>query len=258
MNWSIISATNNEAVLKSCLLNSPDAKSASETILQTGYDSAARAYNDAIEKATTDVLVFAHQDVYLPHGWLAKVEKAVEAVSRKDPNWAMMGVWGVDARHVAVGNMYCAGLMERLGQPFPEAIEVQSLDEMVLIMRRSAGVRFDTSLPGFHMYGTDICLAAKKRGMKSYVISAFCIHNTNGYKLLPWQFWKSYLFMRRKWRAELPVMTSCIEITPWCLPMIKWNILRSASMILKRHKPGKRVPDPRSLYREPMGREQAA
>ena len=71
MDWTVISVTNNEDVLKSCLLNSPDLAEASEVILQKGYRSAAVAYNSAIDKAKTDLLVFLHQDVYLPRGWAA-------------------------------------------------------------------------------------------------------------------------------------------------------------------------------------------
>src|ERR1700676_3513292 len=39
-------------------------------LAQEGYSSAASAYNDAIEKAQTDLIVFAHQDVFFPANWL--------------------------------------------------------------------------------------------------------------------------------------------------------------------------------------------
>lgn len=31
-----------------------------------------------------------------------------------------------------------------------------SFDEVVLILRKDSGIRFDEQLPGFHLYGTDI------------------------------------------------------------------------------------------------------
>ena len=250
MNWSFVSAVNNEPVLNSCLLSSPDIGTVQEVILQRGYSSAALAYNAGIEKANTDLLVFAHQDMYFPEGWMASVQGAMEVLSREDPTWGVLGVWGVKRTGERAGHLYCAGLMRTLGESFEGGREVRSVDEVVLIVRKSSGLRFDERLPGFHMYGGDICLEAARRGMKCYAISAFCIHNTNGYNMLPLQFWRSYFFMRRKWRSELPVITSCTEITFWCWPMIWWNIDRAANLALRRHKAGTRIQDPRQMYRQ--------
>jgi Glycosyltransferase like family len=253
MNWTLISATNNDELLKRCLLSSPDIGSASQVILQKGFTSAAAAYNSGLQKTNTDLVVFAHQDVYLPQGWLASLRRALDLLSKADPNWGVLGVWGVNRScDDGTGFLYCAGLQRRLGNAFEGFREVRSLDEVLLIIRKSSNLRFDEQLPGFHMYGTDICLEARRRGMKSYAIPAFCIHNTNGYRMLPWQFWRCYLFMRRKWKSDLPIATSCTEITFGCWPMIRWNITRVANVILGRHRTGKRVHDPRQLYLDLM------
>ncbi len=250
LDWSLISAVSDEAVLKSSLLNSPDIRSASAIILRKGYPSAAKAYNSAIEEAESDVLVFAHQDVFLPETWLHDLNKTLELLSRSDPQWAVLGAWGVKASGECAGHVYCAGNIKRLGAPFEGVAEVTSLDELILILRKSSGVRFDERLEGFHMYGTDICLESRRRGMKCYAIPAFCVHNTNGYSLLPFQFWRNYFFMRKKWKSFLPITTSCTKITRWCWPMIWWNIDRAANLILRRHKTGKRVQNPQQLYRQ--------
>jgi hypothetical protein len=250
LTWSLVSAVNNEAVLRSCLLSSPDLSSVSEVLLQRGYTSAASAYNAAIVAAKTDVLVLAHQDVFLPKGWAGQLERSLAGLAKADPQWAVAGVWGGREFGQFQGHLYCAGLQRVLGQSTAQTAEVTSLDEVLLILRKSSGVRFDERLSGFHMYGTDICLEAKARGLKSYAISAFCIHNTNGYRMLPLDFWKSYLFLRRKWRTELPVATSCTKITTGCWPMIWWNIDRAANVLLRRHHPGRRVSNPAALYED--------
>jgi GT2 family glycosyltransferase len=248
MDWTVISATNNEDILKSCLLNSPDIGEASDVILQRGYSSAAAAYNSAIDKARSDLLVFVHQDVYLPQGWLASLRRALDLLSKTDPNWGIAGVYGVNKSwDDGTGFLFCAEY-GKLGHSFGDAREVRSLDEVLLIMRKSSNLRFDEQLPGFHMYGTDICLEARRRGMKSYAISAFCIHNTNGYRMLPLQFWRCYLYMRKKWRFQLPVPTPCTEITFWCWPMIRWNITRAANIALGRYRAKTRFADPSRLY----------
>ncbi len=250
MNWALVSAVNNNQVLNTSLLNSPDVQSASEVLLQRGYSSAGVAYNAAIEQSKSELIVFAHQDVFFPEGWIASVRKALQLLSKTDPEWGVLGVWGIKPSGHRSGHLYCTGLMKLLGNSFEGVEEIRSLDEVVLIVRRSSGLRFDERLPGFHMYGTDICLKAQRRGMKCYAISAFCIHNTNGYNMLPLQFWTNYLFMRNKWRSELPVITSCTEITFWCLPVITWNIVQAANILFRRHRPGKRVENPSLLSRE--------
>jgi Glycosyltransferase like family len=254
MNWTVICATNNDQVLKSCLLNSPDIRGASEVILKRGYKSAAAAYNSGLQKAKTDLVVLIHQDVYLPKGWIDSLQAAVESLSISDPEWGVLGVWGgIDAPSVP-GYMYWTGVDGTAGEPFDGVHEVRSLDEVVLILRKSSGLWFDERLPGFHMYGTDICLEARRRGRKCYVFSGFCVHNTNVYDLLPMEFWRNCLFVRKKWKSELPINTPCIDITWSCWPMIRWNLLRGANIILRRHRPGKRVADPVALYEDLVNR----
>jgi hypothetical protein len=250
LQWSVIAAVNNQEILESCLLASPEIGLAADQIWQRGFSSAAKAYNAAIDKATTDILVFAHQDVFLPAGWTAQVQRSLAWLKKNEPQWAIAGICGVQSSGGRHGNVYCTGLGAKLGADFLPPVEVQTVDELLFIVRKSSGVRFDEALPGYHMYGTDICLEARARGLKCYAISAFCIHNTNGYAMLPWHFWKAYLYMRRKWKDVLPVTTPCIEITRFCKPAIRWNIVQAANLILKRHHVGKRVAEPAQLYRE--------
>jgi hypothetical protein len=254
MQWSIICAVNNQSVLRSCLLKSPDIQSATEVILQTGYSSAAAAYNSAIQKADTDLLVFVHQDVYLPPGWADYVQRALEWLSTRDPNWGVLGVWGVTESNDRAGHLYWTGAQGAPWKPFDGVKEVTSLDEVVLILRKSSGLRFDERLPGFHLYGSDICLEACRRGMKCYAVPAFCIHNTNEHNFLPFEFWKCCLFIRRKWRLALPITTPCMTITFWCWPMIRWILVRAVNLALGRDKPAHRVADPSDLYREFISR----
>lgn len=258
INWSVISAVNNEAVVGRCLLSSPEIGLAREVILQRACASAAAAYNSGIEKATADLLVLVHQDVYLPERWLGAISRAVAALSAHDPEWGVLGAWGVQRSGEGKGFLYCGATRRVLGQSFEGAMEVETLDEVLLVVRKSSGLRFDEQLGGFHMYGADICMEAKRQGRKCYAIAAFCIHNTNQYGMLPLQFWQGYLAMRRKWKARLPIRTPCTEITRWCWPMIRWNVVRAVNLATGREgPPAKRVNDPGQLYRELVGSERA-
>lgn len=248
MNWSLISAVNNREVLEKNLLRSPDISTASELVLQSGFASASGAYNAAIDKTTAEILVFAHQDVYLPQGWISSVEEACKWLETEDPSWGVLGVWGGTAEGRLPGYMYWTGVSGVAGRPFEGALDVSTLDEVVLILRRSSGLRFDEALPGYHMYGTDICMEANRRGMKCYSIPAFCIHNTNDYRLLPVAFWQSYLFIRRKWKSKLPIASPCVNVTYWCWPMVRWNLVRMANILLGRHRVATRTNDPSETY----------
>ena len=250
MNWTLISAVNNEEVLSSCLLASPDIPLAADVFLQKGASSAAVAYNSAIRMAKTDILVFSHQDIYLPQSWIAALEKAVDQLSLTDPNWGVLGVWGGTKEGIPGGFLYWTG-RGVAGTPFDHPVEVATLDEVVLVIRKSSGLEFDESLPGFHMYGADLCQQALHRGLKCYAINAFCIHNTSVYRMLPLDFWRCYLFMRKKWRADLPLLTPCTKITFWCWPMIRWNISRMASLAGgETARIATRVKDPGRLYHQ--------
>ena len=250
-DWTLITAANDESILNRCLLSSPDVRFAFDVKVQKGFLSAAKAYNAAIENAKTDLLVFVHQDVYLPDGWISKVQSAIDIISDSDPNWGVLGVWGTRVSGERFGFVYDGSWQLVLGTDFSGGVRVDSLDEVVLILRKSAGLKFDWRIPGFHMYGTDICYEAKRRGKNCFAIAAFCIHNTRQYGLLPWQFWRSYLAMRRKWKSQLPIRTGCIEITKWCWPMLRWNLVRAINLTTGRDKPPtRRVEDPAKLYRE--------
>ena len=49
--------------------------------------------------------------------------------------------------------------------------QVATLDELLLIVRRDSGLRFDPEL-GFHLYGADICLQASEQGLAVVALAA--------------------------------------------------------------------------------------
>ena len=249
MNWNLAVAANDDALLGHCLLASPGARSASKVLVERGFPSAAQAYNAASLKAESDIVVFAHQDVYLPAGWDDRLGSALEHLHAKDPGWAVAGVVGIATGLAPTGYAYCTGLQRIVGAPFPEPVEAETLDELLLVVRRSSRLRFDEQLPGFHLYGTDICLTARTSGMKAYIIPAFCVHNTAGLDFLPVSFWRSYLYLRRKWRATLPIKTPCTTITRFGWPIVSHTLRSAYSCYVRGEKAGSRVKDPSALLR---------
>ena len=214
-------------------------------IVQEGFSSASLGYNDAIERAKTDLIVFAHQDVYFPRDWLADLNRSLKILDELDPDWGVLGGWGINRQEVGVGFVHSVGLGV-LGQPFEHPAEVDTLDEFILILRKSSGLRFDPTLPHFHFYGMDICMSARKNRQRCYVISALSVHNTS-YGYLSPEFFSCYWHVKKRWKAVLPVRTSCIRVTRWNEDLI----VRKLKFILfpllgKNLKILPRLEDPRS------------
>jgi hypothetical protein len=198
-----------------------------QIIIQEGFPSAATAYNNAIEKSVNDLIVFCHEDVYLPENWDSQLACAIDYLQLHDPNWGVLGCAGITRNKRLCGHVYSTGLGV-LGEPSDRPQPVQTLDELVLILRKSSGLRFSESLPHFHLYGTDICMRAAKSNMNSYAISAFCIHNTREIVSMPREFYECYKQIKRMWKEYLPIQTTCIRIT-------KWNISAYATRLRERH-----------------------
>jgi len=214
---TFVVATNNRKTLERNFLASPCVREphAHQVLLQERFESAAAAYNDAIARSKNDLIVFVHQDILLPQGWLSDLQLALESLEATDPIWGVLGCYGQNRQNEGRGYLYDCGL-GIIGAPFEEPQPVQTLDEIVLILRKSSGLRFDGAIPDFHMYGADICMTAAQRGMTSYAISAFCIHNKHTRKPL-FRFLKAfydcYWPLKRKWKDSLPIYTTCTQVT---------------------------------------------
>ena len=219
-NITFAVAVNNRELFESNFLASLclEDRSDHQILAQEGFASASLAYNDAIDKSLNDLIVFCHQDVYFPEAWASQLQNALDFLEARDPDWGVLGCGGITRDGQGRGHMYSTGLGV-LGKACAPPAPVQTLDEIVLIIKKSSGLRFDDALPHFHLYGTDICLRAAKRGMKSYAISAFCIHNSDHRLILPEEYYGCCAHIRRVWKDHLPIQTTCMKITRFNIPM---------------------------------------
>ncbi len=211
---TFVVAVSNKEIYENNFLASPLLRGnhGHQLLEQVNFPSAARAYNEAIDRAANDLIVFAHQDVFFPDPWLSQLQNALAYLEGVDPNWGVIGCAGITRNGELWSHVYSSG-WGVIGKPFEHPMAVQTLDEIVLILRKSAGLRFDARLPHFHLYGADICLAAAERGLKSYAISAFCIHNTEQIFVLPEEFYECCNYIKRTWKDYLPIQTTCIRIS---------------------------------------------
>jgi glycosyl transferase family 2 len=249
---TFVIAVNNKNVFKSNFLASPCLSGADsqQIIVQEGFSSAATAYNDAIDRSANDLIVFAHQDMIFPEFWLLDLQRALDSLQQTDAQWGVLGCYGETLDDNERGYIYSGGL-GIMGKPMDRPAPVQTLDEIVLILRKSSGLRFDEGLPHFHFYGADICMAAAARGLKSYAISAFCIHNTQQNLILPKEFYQSYRHVKHRWKNALPIRTTCVTMTKFDSHMYKKRIRELYLRFIRRKEIGAfRVKDGRTLLAE--------
>jgi hypothetical protein len=249
---TFVIAVNNKDVFESNFLASPclSGAHAHQIIVQEGFSSASTAYNDAIDRSTHDLIVFAHQDMIFPEFWLLDLQRALDSLQQIDPQWGVLGCYGETLEDNGRGYIYSGGL-GIMGKPMDRPAPVQTLDEIVLILRKSSGLRFDEGLPHFHFYGADICMAAAARGLKSYAISAFCIHNTQQNLILPKEFYESYRHLKRRWKNSLPIRTTCVTMTKFDSHMYRKRIQELYLRFIRRKEIGAfRAKDGRALLAE--------
>ncbi|MBL4928209.1 glycosyltransferase family protein [Fuscibacter oryzae] len=220
-------ASHSEAILNANLGRSPCIIDGSLPLhVEWGAPSASVAYNRALDATDAEIVVFVHHDVYLPKGWDAVLRARLAELP---DDWALFGSFGValDAGHI--GPVWSSSIGLIAGSVALKPVEVQSFDELLIIMKRSAGLRFDEELPGWHMYGTDIVAIARAKGFRAYAGALPLIHNDRYHEALDSDFTACYHYMRRKWRAVLPLRSPIIKISKSGLHIWRnrWRDMRS-------------------------------
>lgn len=207
--------SNNDAVLADNLRRSPVFSDARTRLhIEQNAPSASSAYNKALSQLDEDIVVFLHQDVFLPKGWEDLLWQRIDQVEAVDKNWGLLGSFGIAANDGrGYGPVWSTSLGQIVGRIPDRPVKVQSFDEMLMVMRRSDQMRFDEHLDGFHFYGTDIVQVATSLGLASYAVPLPCIHNDKFKAGLDDDYNRSYQYMRRKWKSRLPIQTPTIKIT---------------------------------------------
>lgn len=221
----LAAAVSDDETLSECLGRSPDVLSGRLVLRQfRGYPSAASALNAALDSSPGRVVVLPHQDVYLPAGFVDNLVNRLAELERLDPKWAVVGCIGLDASGTVRGETWSSGMGRRVGAPLDAPAEVVTLDELILVVRADSGVRFDPGLPGFHLYATDLVVAAADRGLRSYAVPMAVVHHSRPLVKLGRDYWRAYLRLRRRWSDRLPVPTMFGGIRRSLLPLARIDL----------------------------------
>jgi len=177
---TLVACVDDDDQLESNLLRSPclEPGTPHETILMRRQTSAAEGFNNALEKARHDLVVFVPQDIYLPRGWDSRFLEQFHTAEERFKTIGVAGVFGYtfgpDGK-TDLGRVLDRQLLYDMPAPLPA--EADGLGEIVLAVRRDTPLRFDPDL-GFHLYGVDICLSARRQGLAVAVLDAPCLNNS--------------------------------------------------------------------------------
>ncbi len=235
--FALVAAVNDDGILASCLAASPDVVAGRLTITaMRGACNMAEAYNGGLAKVREQrgdvplIVLFAHQDVYLPEGWLDLAKQRLAALTRAESDWMVAGPYGVRADGSHVGLVWDGGLGRELGMKGFGHAPVVSLDELLLIVRDEGGFAFDPQLPQFHLYGTDLVQSALTAGRGAFAVELPLVHNSQRVDTLSGGYTLAYRYARDKWRARLPIPTTICDLSanPLHLLRAKWRVRKVA------------------------------
>lgn len=247
---SIVVAVNDRTILEANLLRSPLLAPGHphQLLVQEGFACAGLAYNAALDAVTQDIVVFVHQDIYFPACWLDDLMQTIKLLKDDGKDWGVLGCFGARAdAEPGLGEVYSTGWGVH-GTPLKAPERVETLDEIVLVIRKSRGLRFDPLLPHYHLYGADLCLTARSVNLPSYVIPTFCIHNTRQLLHLPMDYFRCYRYVKRKWAQYLPIHTSCIKISRFDGHALFKRFEATVNKMLgRRQSASPRIDDPRTV-----------
>lgn len=247
--FCLVCASNDETTLRANLFASDLAQQVGETVVIRDARSASAAYNQGLAETSAPFAIFAHQDVYFPPGWLAELRRAIADLTSQDPDWAVLAPFGISNMQHR-GTVYSTSLSAVVGQPVAFPVAAESVDELVIVLRRSSNVRFDDQLPDWHLYGTDIVQTALSEGKGAWIADLPLVHNDKFHPNLNHGFRKAYRAILRKWRSTLPIRTPVLWLRPSGLDLVLFQIKAWRSRSKRKKRAGDTATDPRNLSRQ--------
>jgi hypothetical protein len=137
-----------------------------------------KGLNKFLSSAKGKYVILCHQDIILNHDNRNKLEQCIEEMEDKYPDWALLGnAGGVRIKWIAANIEDADG---NINHEKNLPLEVRSLDENFIVVKKDANLGLSHDLKGYHFYGTDLCLIAGVMGYEAYVIDFLLTHKSSG------------------------------------------------------------------------------
>lgn len=141
------------------------------------FETLGKALVHGMQQARHDLIALVHEDVLLQEGWQEMFEASLDALENVHPDWGMIGSVGWIEKGKPAGHWSDPNRLHPMNtfteRPF-EAVE--RLDEQLLVLRKSTGIRPDPDLPSIHRIGRDLANRLGKKQLKTFSINAPTIH----------------------------------------------------------------------------------
>ena len=170
---TLLACMSDSELLQCNLLASPclDPRSHHDVTVAKNCPSAADGLNLGLEGAEREFVVCVHQDVYLPDGWDRCLIQQLQEAKRRFGPIGVAGVYGVGEvivpedsgqplRAERIGRVVDRGRLLRDGPELPA--KVATLDELLLVVRRDSGLRFDPDLGFSGAESGKTCIAERR------------------------------------------------------------------------------------------------
>lgn len=187
------------------------------------FSGCAEPLNIALDLADGVVVNLCHQDLRVNATWIEGIINHITNFTRNNVKWGVLGMAGAFKYNHAytpdsdANVLYLSDTTTTSGKSFAAIYrevygnyrEVQTLDELSLIMRKDSPFRFDEkTFSHFHWYGADICLQAISMGYRNFAIDADCLHLSDGQGNLQGEHVTSYIDggvkLFKKWSNKFP------------------------------------------------------
>jgi hypothetical protein len=212
--FSVVVPVTNAAQLALNVTRSPGLREVGAPVIEVrDATSAADAFARGVAQIETPWVVFAHQDVYFPVGSGRALAAEFGAVATARANEELIGFVGL--RKGAAGEAEPAGLViDRIARiDHPAVQDAISMDEFAVAMTPHTVHRIDPAL-GWHLWGTDLCLAARSRGGVARIVRVPLYHNSYNDGALSPTFQKSLDILRAKYPHMAAIPTLCGTFGP--------------------------------------------
>jgi hypothetical protein len=221
---TFIVTTNNERILNDNLLICPDLFNSYELVIIRNSNNLTKSIQEQIDKSKNNIVCLLHHDIRFLFSFESQMIRALKQLKEIDPDWALAGVAGVK-ENLVVGHIVDRHYV--LGSAIENPIEVDNLDEVLIFFNKSSGLRLDEKITTHHLWATDLCLQAKERNLKCYIVESLIHHNSkNGFMLDP-SYYQQAIYIKKKWEKYLPFKNTCMEFKKesfWSL--IKNNLIK--------------------------------
>lgn len=175
-----------------------------------------QAYNQGISKSKKGLLCFIHDDIFIktPNWGIIlkeifnkKLSIGVLGIAGSKTKTLTPSSWSLHERSINIIQHYKFEnkKADLISIGFNSDIEeVVTLDGVFMVFNSEKNLRFNEDFRGFHFYDMNICMEAKRKGLKNFVTNQITIeHFSEGYQSTDWV--RNGILMHKFYRRHLPI-----------------------------------------------------